>query len=81
MNMSIYGIVNKKNIVKLSGANTTNSRYMVRSVNDDSFNWNPKAVPVKRKLTSREAARSYKRALKNPQNWSIVDLRVGEVVR
>lgn len=77
----VYAIVNKKNIVKLSGENTTNSRYVVRAVNDDSFNWNPKSLPIKRKLASREAARSYKRALKNPQNWSIVDLRVGEVVR
>lgn len=76
-----YGIVNKKNIVKLIGQNTTNSRYYVRNITDDSFGWDPKNLPVKRKLATREAARSYKRALKNPQNWSIVNLRVGEVVR
>lgn len=76
-----YAIVNKKNIVKLHGENTTNSRYLIRAKNDDSMNWRPELLPIKRKLVSRDIAREYKRTLANPQNWAIVDLRVGAVVR
>lgn len=76
-----YGIVNKKNITKLHGQDTRLSRYYIKAVNDDSFEWNPNVLPIKRKLSSREDARTYKRSLKNANNWSIVDLRYGEVVR
>lgn len=78
----MYGIVNKKNIVKLHGENTTNSRYLIRAVNDTRFSWNPEVVPVRRKFNNRRDARQYKReVLKNPQNWAIVDLNEGAVVR
>lgn len=76
-----YAIVNKKNITKLAGENTSASRYMIRAINSDSIDWNPNELTIKRKLTSREAARLYKKQLKNPQNWAIVDLRYGEAVR
>ena len=76
-----YGIVNKKNIVKLSGENTTKSRYMIKPANTTNFVWDANEITIKRKLASREQARAYKRSLKNSNNWSIVDLRHGEVVR
>lgn len=76
-----YAIVNKKNIVKLAGENTTNSRYLIRAANDEGFLWRPEKLPVKRKLASRDEARAYKRSIKNPHNWAIVDLNEGSVVR
>lgn len=69
--MNIYAIVNKKHFVP--NGNTTASRYPVVALGD--------GLVVHRRRVSREDARAYKRSLKNPQNWAIIDLRTNEVVR
>lgn len=78
---NIYGIINKRNLRIIPGENTTKSRYLIASRDLTSFDWDPSKFPIKRKLSSRSLARSYKRGLHNPQNWAIVDLRTGEAVR
>lgn len=64
-----YAIANKNTVLIEEDANTTKSRY------------GAVAFTAFRKFKTREAARSYKRGLKTPRNYSIVQIATNDIVR
>lgn len=64
-----YGIANKKTMILAQFANTTDSIYPVVS------------FKIFRKFSTRNAARAYKRSLKNPQYYAIINTSKALVVR
>lgn len=64
-----YGISKRSDVQISLNANTTNSVYQA------------KTYKVFRKFATRAAARAAKRAYKKPQNYAIINLTAGMVVR
>ena len=70
-----YGLVNRNNLVPMG--NTKQSRYPVQSING----WLGLDLPIRKKFSTRDEARDYKRELVTKANWVIVHLPRMEVVR
>lgn len=64
-----YGIANKNTVSLPEFANTKESIYPAN------------AFKIFRKFATRDAARAYKRSLKNPQHYAIINTRSALVVR
>lgn len=66
---SKYGIANKNSVVLDFDTSTTPSRYQAEG------------FTVFRKFMTREAARTYKKSLKAPQRYAIIQMATGTIVR
>lgn len=64
-----YAIANKNTVLIEETANTTNSRY------------GAVAFTAFRKFKTRDAARKYKRSLKTPRNYAIVQIATNDIIR
>lgn len=64
-----YGISKRSNVVIAPNANTSNSMYEA------------KMYKIVRKFSSRAKARAAKQAYKKPQDYAIINLTTGMVVR
>lgn len=80
----IYGIANKKTVVLNRGkfyGTINGGKAVVVQLDTTASRYPVESYKLFRKFPTRSAARAYKRTLKNPQHYAIINTRSALVVR